>query len=144
MTTFLDTSALMAAINGAEVHHDWSVAQIEARRAEGPLIIADIVYSELSAGMASREDTDAAVTEWALERLRGNDDALFMAGQAYKAYRQKKRGPGELPKTNVLPDFLIGALAKVEGYPLLTTNEDDFIKYFPDLQIICPPKHDST
>lgn len=138
MTTFLDTSAIMSAINDGETHHAWSVAQIKARRAEGPLVIADIVYSELSAGMASREHTDAAIAEWALERLRGSDDALFMAGQAYKAYRRKKRSPNELPKSNVLPDFLIGALAQVEGAPLLTTNQDDFLAYFPDLQIIHP------
>lgn len=110
MTTFLDTSALLSAINHDEEHHDWSVAQIAARRAEGPLIIADIVYSELAAGMKSREETDAAIAEWALERLRSSDDALFKAGQAYKAYKDKKRGPGDPVKTNVLPDFLIGAL----------------------------------
>lgn len=141
MTTFLDTSALMAALNETEPHHDWSVAQIAARRGEGPLIITDMVYSEFSASMASREDTDAAVSHWALERLRGNDDALFMAGQAYKSYRRKKRGPGELPKNNVLPDFIIGAIANVEGYPLITTNEDDFSKYFPGLELIHPPKN---
>lgn len=141
MTTFLDTSALLSAINDREVHHAWSVEQIEARRSEGPLIIADMVYSELAAGMASRADTDAAIAEWALERLRSGDDALFMAGQAYKAYRKKRRAPNEPPKTNVLPDFLIGALAQVVGAPLVTTNQDDFLEYFPGLKIICPDKH---
>lgn len=138
MTTFLDTSVIMSAINHAEDHHDWSVATIEERRAAGPLVIADIVYSEFSASMQSREETDAAIAAWAFERLGNNDDALFKAGQAYKAYRQKKRAPGEPFKNNVLPDFLIGALAEVEGIPLLTTNQDDFKKYFPDLQIIHP------
>ncbi|PZU06138.1 MAG: hypothetical protein DI606_18550 [Sphingobium sp.] len=138
MTTFLDTSAIMSAINHGETHHDWSVAKIAERRAEGPLIIADIVYSELAAGMQSKEDTDAAITEWALERLRSSDESLFKAGQAYKTYKEKKRSPGELPKTNVLPDFLIGALAEVEGVPLITTNHKDFAAYFPDLNIIHP------
>lgn len=138
MTTFLDTSALLSAINHDEPHHAWSVAMIEQRRAEGPLVIADIVYSEISAGMRSKEETDAAIAEWALERLRGSDNALFKAGQAYKAYKSKKRGPGEPYKTNVLPDFLIGALAEVEGIPLVTTNQADFIKYFPALQVIHP------
>ncbi len=138
MTTFLDTSAILSAINHDEPHHEWSVAMIEERRAEGPLVIADIVYSEMAAGMRSKEETDAAIAEWALERLRGNDNALFKAGQAYKAYKMKKRAPGEPYKNNVLPDFLIGALAEVEGIPLVTTNQDDFIKYFPALQVIHP------
>jgi predicted nucleic acid-binding protein len=138
MSTFLDTSVIMSAINDDEPHHAWSVAKIEERRAEGPLVISDLVYSELAAGMTSREETDAAIAEWAIERLRNSDDVLFSAGQAYKAYRRKKRAPGELPKTNVLPDFLIGALAVAEGLPLVTTNQDDFIKYFPGLAIIHP------
>lgn len=138
MTTFLDSSALFSAMNSAEVHHAWAVEQIAARRAEGPIIIADIVYSEISAGMASKEHTDAVITEWALDRIRGNDDALFRAGQAYKSYKNKKRGRDESPKSNVLPDFLIGAVAEVEGCPLITTNVGDFVKYFPDLNLIRP------
>ena len=143
MTTFLDTSAIMSAINHDEPHHDWSVAMIEERRAEGPLVIADIVYSEFSASMRTREETDAAIAIWAFERLRNNDEALFKAGQAYKTYRQKKRGPGEPFKNNVLPDFLIGALAEVEGIPLVTTNQDDFLKYFPNIEVIHPPGHEN-
>lgn len=138
MTTFLDTSAILSAINQGERHHAWSIAMIEERRAEGPLVIADIVYSEFSAGMRSRAETDAAIAEWAFERLGNNDEALFKAGQAYKSYRQKKRGPNEPFKNNVLPDFIIGALADVAEVPLLTTNEDDFLRYFPSIVIIHP------
>lgn len=138
MTTFLDTSAIMSAINHDEPHHDWSVAMIEERRAEGPLVIADMVYSEFSATMQTREQTDLAIAAWAFERISNSDEALFKAGQAYKAYRRKKRAPGEPFKNNVLPDFMIGALAEVEGIPLVTTNEDDFKKYFPGIDIIHP------
>lgn len=133
MTTFLDTSALIAALTPNEVHHGWSAAQIESRRAQGPLIISDLVYSEFSITMNSREDTDEAVRALALERLPNSNDVLFRAGQAYKKYKGRTG-----TKSNVLPDFLIGALAAVEGVPLVTTNPKDFIGYFPELQIISP------
>jgi predicted nucleic acid-binding protein len=133
MTTFLDTSALLAALKPGEPHHGWSAAQLEARRADGPLIIADIVYGEFSISMDSREATDEAVRELALERLACSDDVLYRAGQAYKEYRRRNG-----TKTNVLPDFLIGALAAIEGAPLVTTNAKDFLGYFPELQIISP------
>jgi hypothetical protein len=133
MTTFLDTSALLAALNEREPHHSWSVYQIEARRLKGPIIIPDIVYSEFSIGMASRANTDIAIQELALERLANSDDVLFRAGRAFKKYKERSG-----PKTNVLPDFLIGAIAEVSKAPLLTANSDDFIKYFPDLEIISP------
>lgn len=138
MTTFLDSSALFAAMNDAEPHHAWSVAQIAACRADGPIVITDIVYCELAAGMPTKGETDTAVAEWALERITGDDVALFRAGQAYSEYKDKKRQADQKPKSNVLPDFLIGAVAEVEGYPLITTNQKDFIKYFPALSVIHP------
>lgn len=136
MTTFLDTSALIAALKPGEPHHEWSTAQIEVRRSEGPLVIADIVYGEFSISMDSREHTDAAVNALALERLVSSDDVLFRAGQAFKEYKRRNG-----TKTNVLPDFLIGALAAIEGAPLVTINPKDFTGYFPELQVISPPAH---
>lgn len=133
MTTFFDTSALFAALKPDEPHHGWSAAQIEARRAEGPLIIADIVYSEFSVGLESREATDEALRALALERLPSDDDVLFRAGQAFKEYKRRNG-----TKSNVLPDFLIGALAAKTGAPLVTTNAKDFVGYFPELAVICP------
>ena len=133
MTTFFDTSALFAALKPDEPHHGWSAAQIEARRAEGPLIIADIVYSEFSVGLDSRAATDQALAALALERLASDDDVLFRAGKAFKEYKRRNGN-----KSNVLPDFLIGALAAQSGAPLVTTNAKDFISYFPDLEVIFP------
>lgn len=139
MTTFVDTCALLAAINQSEPHHSWSCQKFDERRAEGPLIISDIVYSELSAGMQSKEELDAVIAEWALERVRSGASALFQAGQAYKEYcDRRRRNPNATPKTNVLPDFLIGATAVEEGVALLTTNASDFQSYFPDIDIISP------
>ncbi len=133
MTTFLDTSVLLAVLKPDEPYHAWSAAQVEARRSEGPLIIADIVYGEFSIGMESREQTDEALSALALERLVSSDDVLFRAGRAFKLYKERKG-----PKSNVLPDFLVGALAAIEGAPLVTTNARDFVGYFPELVLISP------
>ena len=133
MTTFLDTCVLISLLNPQENFHRWSVEQFQNCKANGPAIISDIVYCEFSVGMASKAAVDEAVSQFGLDRLRANDAALFRAGLAYKLY--KSRGGN---KTNVLPDFLIGALADVAGAPLITTNPKDFTGYFPDLQVIKP------
>lgn len=139
MTTFVDTCALLAAINQTDPNHGWSCQKFDERRAEGPLIITDIVYSELSAGMKSKDHLDTVITEWALDRFQSKDTALFQAGQAFKDYCERRRkNPNATPRTNVLPDFLIGATAVDEGISLLTTNASDFKKYFPDIDIISP------
>jgi predicted nucleic acid-binding protein len=133
MTTFVDTNVLIAVLRPSEPHHAWSVEQLEKCKANGPAVIADIVYCEFSIGMATKDDVDAAVSELGLERLSESDEVLFRAGVAYKKYKESGGS-----KSNVLPDFLIGALAEINGSPLITANKKDFVGYFPGVKIICP------
>jgi len=133
MTTFLDTNVLIALLNNQEPHHLWSVEQLKACKLKGPALISDIVYCEFSIGMTTQAHVDAAVAQFALERISSDDAVLFRAGTAFKQYKAQK---GQ--KTNVLPDFLIGAIAEVTGAPLVTANPKDFINYFPNVQIIAP------
>ena len=49
------------------------------------------------------------------------------------AYRKAKG-----VKNGVLPDFFIGAQAKVEGWRLLTRDAARYRTYFPGLELICP------
>lgn len=133
MATFLDTNILVYLLNSEESHHDWAVKEFTDSKLRGPALIADIVYCELSAGMNSKDQVDAAVEQLGIERTHGDDPALFRAGQAYKQY---KSGGGQ--KKRVLPDFIIGAIADSAGAPLITNNASDFAKYFPGLQLISP------
>ena len=60
-------------------------------------------------------------------------EAAIPAAQAYSKYR--KRGG---TKTSVLPDFLIGAHAEVEGLKILTRDTARFRTYFPKVSLISP------
>jgi len=59
--------------------------------------------------------------------------ALFLAGKAFAQYRWRDGS-----KARVLPDFLIGAPASVEGWPLLTRDASRFRPYFPQLRVLAP------
>ena len=59
--------------------------------------------------------------------------ALFLAGKAFAQYR--RRGGS---KTQVLPDFFIGAHAAVMAWPLLTRDAKRYRTYFPSLHVIAP------
>lgn len=133
MTTIFDTNALIAMLDDSEPHYEWAVAQLEDCKAQGVVVIPDIVYSELSVGMATKAEIDDVIQTLGLERLPAKDDALFNAGKAYKLYKSRKGA-----KTNVLPDFLIGAAAEYENAPLVTANAKDFAGYFPNVQLIAP------
>lgn len=132
MTTLFDTSALFAVLTPSDVHHRWSVEQLEAGKANGPIVIVDIIYSELSVNM-SREEIERAISYLAVDRLPSDDETLLRAGKAFGLYK-KRQGP----KMNVLPDFLIGAAADAARIPLVTTNGKDFVGYFPDVNVITP------
>jgi predicted nucleic acid-binding protein len=134
MTTFLDTNILIYLLDAEAELHEWAVSQLEARLEVGPAVISDIVYCEFSVAMNTVEETDAAIAQLALERIRGSTEVLFRAGKAFQAYKNNNG-----PKNQVLPDFIIGATASVAGVPLMTANPGDFVGYFPGLQIISSP-----
>jgi predicted nucleic acid-binding protein len=123
MTTFVDTNVIIYLLDSDSPFHNWAMAAATKRRTEGPLIISDIVYSEISVSLKSVEDTDEVLNGLSLERIGFTKDALFRAGRAFAEYR--RRG-GQ--KTNVLSDFLIGAQAETAGAPLLTNNRKDIIE----------------
>ena len=134
MSTFLDTNVVIALLDSSHVHHRWSVEEFNRRKGEGPAIVCDIVYCELSVGMKDQSEIDTAIKLLGLERIPHSDAALFRAGQAFKIYRESNKGP----KLGVLPDFLIGALAEISAVPLMTANPRDFVNYFPAMEMISP------
>jgi len=138
MTTFLDTNIIIALLDETHKYNPVAEQRFEELKADGPMIVSDIVYCEVSVAMNSREELDMAISSLGLERTPCSDEALFRAGKAFKRYRDKNKGP----KPGVLPDFLIGALADVEGIRLWTTNSKDYVGYFPDLELIVPTKEE--
>ncbi len=130
MTTFLDTNIVIVLLDEAHHHHAWSVEELIKRKQVGPAI----VYCEVSVGMKDKAEVDAAIAQLGLERIRCRDEALVRAGKAFQKYKEENQGP----KNGVLPDFLIGSVAEMEGAPLMTANNKDFTGYFPDVVFICP------
>lgn len=130
MTTFIDTSVLIPLLDHNSEHHAWCAEKVaEASR---PLVVTDIVYAELSVGIETKEDVDRAILEFGFDRVGHSDESLFRAGKAVLA--QAAKGGRE----RLLPDFLIGAVAEVEGLPLLTRDPGKVRTYFPEVDLICP------
>ena len=92
-----------------------------------------IVYSELCYYANGFDEVDELVLAFGFKLEELPRRALFMASQAYRAYRQ--RGG---TKTAPLPDFFIGAHAQALGIPILTRDAGRFATYFPGVQMISP------
>lgn len=131
MTTFIDTSVLIPLLSEESPHHAWCMEKIN--KVDRPIIVSDIVYAELSVGMNVKDEVDAVIAEFSLGRQGYSDQVLFRAARAFRAYKDNK---GQ--RDSLLPDFLIGALAEIEGEPLLTRDPTKVRTYFPDVMLIHP------
>ena len=99
------------------------------------VFVTEVIFAEASAGMNSAKELRLVLDELGIANLSADDESLFSAGQVYKKYRRRK---GKGKKDRVLPDFMIGAVAKTEGVALITLNDRDFVNNFKGLVVINP------
>jgi predicted nucleic acid-binding protein len=131
--TLVDSNVLLDIVTDGQAWADWSQDQLERAALDGPLIINDVIYAEVSARYASIEAVDAMLSDLNIEIAPIPRAALFLAG---KAYLQHRAGGGL--RTGVLADFFIGAHAVVEQLPLLTRDARRYQTYFPTIELITP------
>jgi len=131
--TLVDTNVLLDVLTDDPVWANWSVRQLDAAAAMGPLVINDVIYAELSVRFSTIEALDAALVLADAQLDPIPRSALFLAGKAFQRYRA---AGGQ--RTGVLPDFFIGAHAAVLGVPLLTRDVQRYRRYFPSVDLVTP------
>lgn len=131
--TLVDTNVLLDLVTDDPNFADWSISQLEAASLTGPLLINDVIYSELSVRYVSKELLDMFIDGVRLKMDPVPTAALFLAGKVFQKYRQSGG-----TRTGVLPDFFIGAHAAVSEFPLLTRDVGRYRTYYPTLKLITP------
>jgi len=111
----------------------WAAWSADAIAASPDAIINPIIFSELCYQKTSAGEVDEMLAVLGLGYAELPCEALFLASQAYRDYRQ--RGGA---KTAPLADFFIGAHAEAEGFTLLTRDPARYQTYFPTVPLICP------
>jgi predicted nucleic acid-binding protein len=131
--TLVDTNVLLDVFTNDPQWVDWSIRQLGVAALTGPLFINDIVYAELSVRFDAIEALDAVLNEAGLILTPTPRAALFLAAKAFQRYRSAGGA-----KSNVLPDFFIGAHAAVSDLPLLTRDPKRYRTYFPKVDLVAP------
>jgi predicted nucleic acid-binding protein len=131
--TLVDTNVLLDVASADPLWLQWSIQQLDERAALGPVIINDVVYAEMSAQMDTEAELLQTLRELHIVLERMPTRALFLAGKIYRRYRSF----GGI-RTGVIPDFFIGAHARVLGFPILTRDVRRYRTYFPDVALITP------
>ena len=131
--TLVDSCILIDVLADDPKWADWSLGQLDLCSQQAPLIINPLILAEISPRFETARDLEAALAALPLVREALPWDAAFLAGQAFKVYRQAMGS-----KTSPMPDFYIGAHALVGGLQLLTRDAARYRSYFPRLQIVAP------
>ena len=131
--TLVDSCILIDVLGNDPAWADWSVDQLDTLGQQAPLIINPIILAEISPRFETANDLEAALAGLPLVREALPWDAAFLAGQAFKVYRQALGA-----KTSPMPDFYIGAHALVNNLQLLTRDAARYQTYFPKLGVVAP------
>jgi len=132
-TILIDTCVVTDLADPESSWFEWSAETLENLDQNNTMVINPIIYAECSVGFERIEEVEALFNHLGFESKAIPKEALFLAGKAFLQYKKRKGG-----KTNVLPDFFIGAHAAVAGYQLITRDKGRFSTYFPSVELIMP------
>ena len=126
----IDTNVLLdVLVEGAQYNEESASRLVEALKS-GPLIVNDIIATELAPVFERAEGLWAALSDAEIRLVPYPREAAFVAGHAFRRYR-RQRGT----RIRVLPDFMIGAPAVSLGISLLTRDRGFYRAYFPNLKL---------
>lgn len=131
-SVFVDSNVILDILTKDDVWQTWSSDALRNAADNNRLVINAIVFAEVSINFDLVEEANEALAS-IYDREAIPFDAAFLAGKVFLKYRQ--RGG---TRTSMLPDFLIGAHAAVQGYGLLTRDVARYRSYFPRLRLIAP------
>jgi len=131
--TLVDSNVLFDIVTRTPDWWQWSLRQLDDAALNGPVIVNDVIYAEISTRYPSVDVVDSVLRDLGVDLVAIPRSALFLAGKAYLRYR----AAGGI-RTGVLADFFIGAHAAVEQLPLLTRDIRRYRSYFPTVELIAP------
>jgi predicted nucleic acid-binding protein len=129
----VDSNVIIDLLTRDSTWFEWSYRALIDQGNSSRLVINAVIYAEVSVRYSRIEDLDEDLPTSFFSREDIPFAAGFLAGKCHMDYR--KRG-GQ--RTSPLPDFLIGAHARIANYRLLTRDPQRFRTYFEGLQLISP------
>jgi predicted nucleic acid-binding protein len=79
--TIVDTNVLVDLLTEDSAWLDWSAERLDHQAARGPVIVNEVIYAELSMGLADETAVENALAELDVAFHRTPIPALFVAGK---------------------------------------------------------------
>jgi predicted nucleic acid-binding protein len=134
----IDTSVLIDLL-GDDSRADAAERCVRDALAHGPVVLCDVVVSEITAGLGHGAEIMDVVEEMGMSYLAVERRAAIRAGEMQRRYKERLRasGKGALAQRTV-PDFIVGAHALLQCTALITRDAGFFRDYFKGLKVIVP------
>ena len=135
----LDTNVLIYAFDSGSAFYRWARETIVGGVAGGGAAINAVSLAEICVGDAEPATVADRIRSWGVEILDVPVAAADVCATAYRQYRNRRLSRSDVPPpTMPLPDFFIGAHAKIMGWQLATTDRSRFRTYFPSVSLQMP------
>ena len=136
----LDTNVLIYAFDPDSPFCDWARETIADAVAGNGASINSVSLAEICVGDADPSTVADRIRSWGVEILDVPAAAADECAKAYRRYRQRRVSKSDVPVPVMpLPDFFIGAHAKIMGWELATADQGRFHTYFPSVSLKMPP-----
>ncbi len=127
----VDTNILLDVLTGDRLHGDLSRMVLEGALTRGKVVFCDIVFAELAAAFDG-ELLGEFLSDIGIEFDACSKDVFLLSGKTWRKSGRRKF-PGR-----VLPDFIIGAHARIHADCLLTRDRGFYAQCFNGLKVVDP------
>ncbi|QDH70009.1 type II toxin-antitoxin system VapC family toxin [Marilutibacter alkalisoli] len=135
----IDTSVLIDLLGDDEAMADAAEGCVREALARGPVVLCDVVVSEITAGLGHGADIMDVVEEMGMSFLPVERRSAIRAGEMQRRYNERRRKRGlAVASPRTVPDFIVGAHAMLQCSALITRDSGFFRDYFKGLKVIVP------
>jgi predicted nucleic acid-binding protein len=132
-------SCVLIDLLGEDAMADFAEACLRDALAQGPVVLCDVVLSEITAGLGHGSEIMDAVEEMGMSFSPVERKAAIRAGEMQRRYKQRSRTALTHAITErTVPDFIVGAHALLQCNALITRDAGFFRDYFKGLKVIVP------
>lgn len=135
MITAVDSSVLLDLITDDPAHVSASERGLRQAMEQGRLVACECVIAEIRPAFTTDALLERFLSDLGIDFLPSTRESAILAGLHYARYLGRGGKSGR-----ILPDFLIGAHAKIHADRLLARDRGYLRDYFKDLPLLDPSR----
>lgn len=136
----IDSSVLIDLLGDDPAMADAAEQAVRDALAAGPVVLCDVVVSEITAGLGHGAEIMDVVEAMGMRYEPVERRSAIRAGEMQRRFNQRRRSePSATPAARrTVPDFIVGAHAMLQCQGLITRDAGFFRDYFKSLKVIVP------